>query len=148
VTRGLPILLSSFLWLYCQLVFGQAKTEAELHAERGLQQLQARNLAAAEDEFRQAVKLSPRDPAYLSDLGIVLGMDERFADSDRYFQAALEVDPGDLSVRRNLAKNQWRLGEFKSAEANLQKILTAQPADAESILILDVVEENLEHFER
>jgi tetratricopeptide (TPR) repeat protein len=147
VTRGLPILLSSFLWLYCQLVFGQAKSEAQLHAERGLQLLQARNLAAAEAEFGQAVKLSPRDPAYLSELGIVLGMEQRFADSDRYFQAALEVDPGDLSIRRNLAKNQWRLGEFKSAEANLQKVLRAQPADAESTLILGMVEENLQHFE-
>ena len=147
MTRGLPILLSSFLWLHCQLVFGQAKSEAELHAERGLQLLQARDLAAAEAEFRQAVKLSPRDPAYLSELGIVLGMEQRFADSDRYFQAALEVDPGDLSIRRNLAKNQWRLGEFKSAEANLQKVLRAQPADSESTLILGMVEENLQHFE-
>ena len=147
MTRGLPILLSSFLWLSCQLVFGQAKSEAELHSERGLQLLQARNLAAAEAEFRQAVKLSPRDPARLSELGIVLGMEQRFADSDRYFQAALEVDPGDVAIRRNLAKNQWRLGEFKSAEANFQKILQAQPADAESTLILGMVEENLEHFE-
>ncbi len=109
--------------------------------------MQARNLAAAEAEFRQAVKLSPRDPAYLSELGIVLGMEQRFADSDRYFQAALEVDPGDLSIRRNLAKNQWRLGEFKSAEANLQRILRSQPGDAESTLILGMVEENLRHFE-
>lgn len=147
MTRGLPILLSIFLWLYCQLVFGQAKSEADLHAERGLQLLQARNLAAAENEFRQAVKLSPRDPAYLSELGIVLGMEQRFADSDRYFQAALEVDPGDLSIRRNLAKNQWRLGELKGAETNLQKILRAQPADAESTLILGMVEEDLQHFE-
>ena len=146
VTRGLPILLSSFLWLSCQLVFGQSKSEAELHAERGLQLLQARNLAAAEAEFRQAVKLSPRDPTYLSQLGIVLGMEQKFADSNRYFQEALDLDPGDLSVRRNLAKNQWRLGEFESAETNLQVVLKAQPGDAESTLILGMVEENLQHF--
>jgi Flp pilus assembly protein TadD len=146
VTAGLLILLLSVLCISSQALFGQAKSEAQLHAERGLQIMQAGDLPAAEAEFRQAVKLSPRDPTYLSDLGVVLGMEQRLADSDRYFEEALRLEPGNVSIRRNLAKNQWRLGEFESARTNLLKVLAAQPGDGESTLILGMVEENLRHF--
>jgi Flp pilus assembly protein TadD len=146
VTAALPTLLLSALYISSQALFGQAKSEAQLHAERGLQLMQAGDLPAAELELRQAVKLSPRDPTHLAELGVVLGMEQKLADSDRYFQEALGFDPDNVAIRRNLAKNQWRLGEFESAEVNLQKILKAQPGDEGSTLILGMVEENLQHF--
>jgi len=126
--------------------FGQATQEAQLRAEKGLQLMRDGDLPAAELELRQAVKLSPRDLTNLAELGVVLGMEQKLADSDQYFQEALRLDPGDVSIRRNLAKNQWRLGEFEGAETNLQKVLKAEPGDGESTLILGMVEENLKHF--
>jgi tetratricopeptide (TPR) repeat protein len=146
VTAGLPVLLLSVFCISSPVLFGQANSEAQLHAERGLQFMQAGDLPAAEIELRQAVKLTPRDPTHLAELGVVLGMEQKLADSDRYFQEALRFDPGNASIRRNLAKNQWRLGEFEAAEANLQKVLRAQPGEGESTLILGMVEENLQHF--
>ena len=146
MTAGLPILLLGVLCTSSQVLFGQAESVAQLHAQRGLQLMQAGDLPAAEVELRQAVKLSPRDPTYLGELGVVLGLEQRFAESNRYFQEALDLDPGNVSIRRNLAKNQWRLGEFESAEASLQKVLKAQPGDGESTLILGMVEENRQHF--
>jgi tetratricopeptide (TPR) repeat protein len=146
VTAGWAILLLSALCISSQALFGQAKSEAQLHAERGLQLMQAGDLHAAEGELRQAVKLSPRDPTHLAELGVVLGMEQKLADSDRYFQEALRIDPDNVAIRRNLAKNQWRLGEFERAEANLQRVLKAQPGDNESTLILGMLEENLKHF--
>ena len=146
VTAGLAILLLSALCISSQGLCGQAKSEAQLHAERGLQLMQAGDLPAAEAELRQAVRLSPRDPTHLAELGVVLGMEQKLADSDRYFREALRFDPDNVAILRNLAKNQWRLGEFESAEANLQKVLKAQPGDGGSTLILGMVEENLQHF--
>jgi len=146
VTRGLPVLLLAVCCASSPVVSGQAKSEAPAHAERGLQLLQGGDLRAAEAELRHAVKLSPRDPTYLADLGVVLGMEQRLADSDRYFEEALRLAPGDVSIRRNLAKNQWRLRQFEDARANLLKVLAAQPGDGESTLILGMVEENLHHF--
>jgi tetratricopeptide (TPR) repeat protein len=146
VISGLAILLLSVCCLSSQVLAGQTKSEAELHAERGVRLMQAGDLPAAEAELRQAVRLSPHDPVHLTELGVVLGMEQKLAESDLYFQEALEFDPGNVSIRRNLAKNQWRLGEFESAKANLQKVLEAQPGDGESTLILGMVEENLQHF--
>jgi Flp pilus assembly protein TadD len=146
VTRGLPILLLSVVLTHCQIIFGQAGSGAQLHADRGVQLMQGGDLPGAEVELRQAVKLSPRDPTFLADLGVVLGMEKRLADSNHWFEEALKLDPGNVSIRRNLGKNQWRLGEFESAEANFQKVLRAQPGDGESTLILGMVEENLKHF--
>jgi Flp pilus assembly protein TadD len=140
------IVTISLLFLWRGLVFGQSSQEARLHADNGLKLMRDGDLPAAEVELREAVKLSPRDPTYLAELGVVLGMEQKFADSDLYFQEALRFDPGNASVRRNLAKNQWRLGEFESAEANLQEVLKAQPGDGESALILGMVEEDLKHF--
>ncbi len=79
------------------------------------------DLPAAELELRQAVKLSPRDLTNLAELGVVLGMEQKLADSDQYFQEALRLDPGDVSIRRNLAKNQWRLGEFEQTTRRISK---------------------------
>jgi len=126
--------------------FCRAGQEAAGHAEKGQQLMQAGDLPAAELELRQAVKLNPRDPTILADLGVVLGMEQKLADSNRFFEEALQLDPANVAVRRNLAKNQWRLGEFASAEANLQKVLKTHPGDGESTLILGMVEENLHHF--
>jgi len=140
------ILTVSLMFLWWGVVLGQSSQEAQLHADSGLQLMRGGDLPAAEVELREAVKLSPHDPAHLSELGVVLGMEQKFTESDRYFEQALQLDPGNTSIRSNLAKNQWRLGEFEGAEANLQKVLKAQPSDGESTLILGMVEENLKHF--
>jgi Flp pilus assembly protein TadD len=142
-----PLIASvTVLLFWCGAAFGQASQGAQLHAEKGLQLMREGDLPAAELELRQAVKLSPRDPTNLAELGVVLGMEQKLADSDHYFKEALRLDPGDVSIRRNLAKNQWSLGEFEGAETNLQKVLKAEPGDGESTLILGMVEENLTHF--
>jgi len=140
------IVTISLVFLWWGLVFGQSSQEAQLHADNGLKLMRHGDLPAAVAELRQAVKLSPRDPTHLGELGVALGIEQKFAESDLYFQRALRFDPGNAPVRRNLAKNQWRLGEFENAEANLKEVLKAHPGDGESTLILGMVEEALKHF--
>jgi Flp pilus assembly protein TadD len=141
-----PAFIAAASLLSCGVASGQAGSPAQLHAERGMQLMQAGELPAAELELRQAVKLSPQDPTYLGELGVALGGEGKLAESDRYFQEALRIDPDDANLRRNLAKNQWRLREFEGAAENLRKVLKAQPSDGESALILGMVEMNLKHY--
>ena len=140
------IVTISLVLLSWGLVFGQSSQEAQLHADNGLKLMRDGDLPAAEAEVRKTLKLGPRDPTHLAELGVALGIERKLAESDLYFQQALRFDPGNAPVRRNLAKNQWRLGDFESAEENLREVLKAQPGDGESTLILGMVEVDLKHF--
>ncbi|MGO8793161.1 MAG: tetratricopeptide repeat protein [Terriglobia bacterium] len=137
------------LWALCvslSLVAGQEKSEAQRHADRGIQLMQARNLPSAESELRRAVELAPTDPACLADLGMVLGMEQKLRESNQYFQKALQFNPNDLSIRQNLAYSQWRLGQTEKAEDNLKRILKTDPHNGDATFLLGMIEENLQHF--
>src|SRR5205814_10699314 len=67
----------SLLILFLVLTFTPVRAadqsaEAEKYANKGLGLAQRGNLVAAEAELRQAVRLAPRNPSFLVDLGIVL----------------------------------------------------------------------------
>ena len=120
--------------------------EAQKHANRGLELAQAGDLKGAEAELRQAVELTPDDPAYLADLGGILGMQQKLEEAGVYFEKALRSDPDNLTVRRDLAANQWQLGRLPEARSNLQRILKSKPGDRPSILLLGMVSENLKDY--
>src|SRR5947209_5153375 len=96
--------------------------EAGQHAERGVQCAQAGDMVCAEAELRQAVELAPTDASYLTSLGGILGMQQKLDQANVYFERAVKSDPNDATSRRNLAANQWRLGRFKQAQANLERL--------------------------
>ena len=129
-----------------QAAFGQAEAEAKRYAEQGRRHLQAGDLHTAEFELRRAVELAPKDFAYLAELGVILGKEQKLAESNQYFQKALQLQPQSIPIRRNLAANQWRLGQLDKAENNLEQILKANPRDEDTILLLGTVEESLKHY--
>src|SRR5438309_6731728 len=84
------------------------RTDAEIHADKGLRLAQAGNLPEAEIELRRAVQLAPDDASFLSNLGTILAMERKLQDSTGFFERALKVDPKDVTTRRYLAANrQW-----------------------------------------
>ena len=105
---------------------GGSVDTAKRHADRGLRLAQAGDLKGAEAELRLAVHLSPNDPDYLADLGGILGMQQRLVEAGRYFEKALKIHPGNLVVRRDLAANQWQIGQlaevFNSMVESLRKL--------------------------
>jgi tetratricopeptide (TPR) repeat protein len=116
-------------------------SQAKLHLERGKDFLARGDLNAAEAELRQAVFQAKRCGECLSLLGIVLGMKQQLEESERFLEKALQVDSGDYATRRNLAWNQFQLGELAPARANLERILKQRPGDPEATLLLGMVEE-------
>src|SRR6266849_2973662 len=123
-----------------------AADQAQEHADRGLELARSGDLKGAETELRLAVHLSPNESDYLAGLGGVLGMQHRREEADQYFEKALKIDPGNLTVRRNLAADQWQTGRLQEATANLERILKAKPHDPPTLLLLGMVAENLKHF--
>lgn len=123
---------------------GQSGTadDARAHAERAVQFVQAGDLVHAETELRRAVQLAPDDASYLTSLGGILGMEQKLAEANVYFEKAVKIDPSNAPARRNLAANQWRLGKFKQAQSNLERLLHDQPNDKIALLLLGMVSEN------
>ena len=114
---------------------------AEEHAEQGRQLLERGDLAAAERELRKAVEMSPEDPEVLGLLGVALGMQQKLQEADGYLEKALHLDPTDSATRRNLAWNQFELGQLAQAKANLARVLNEKPHDSTAILLMGMVEE-------
>jgi Flp pilus assembly protein TadD len=123
-------------------------SEAKQHAEKGVQCAQADDMVCAERELRRAVELAPDDSSYLTSLGGILGMQQKLNEANVFFEKAVKSDPNDATLRRNLAANQWRLGRFKQAEANLERLLQAQPQDKTAMLLLGMVSENEHEYAR
>src|SRR3989454_10901486 len=139
---------AQFVWCP-QLIFAspaQASAKAQGHADRGMQLAQSGDLKGAEAELRRAVELAPRDPAYLASLGGVLGMQQKLQESSAYFDKALEINPNDPASRRNLASNQFQLGQLLSARENLNRVLKARPDDNTAILLRGMVAEELKDY--
>ena len=120
----------------------QEKDKAQPFADRGMRLAQAGDLKGAEMELRRAVELAPGNPLHWADLGGVLVMQQRLEEANPYFEKSLKLDPNNIVIRRNLAANQWQLGNLVAARNNLERVLKAQPGDRPTILLLGMVAEN------
>ncbi|HKX00313.1 MAG TPA: tetratricopeptide repeat protein [Bryobacteraceae bacterium] len=134
------------LVIFCALPASSASDDAREHAERGRAALARGEPKTAEAELRQAVQLAPQEFEYLALLGIALGSEQKLQESDVYFEKALRLDPSDASVRRNLAWNQFQLGQLAPAKSNLAQVLKLKPGDNQATLVLGMVEEELKDY--
>jgi Flp pilus assembly protein TadD len=121
---------------------------AEQFARQALQLAQSGKLKEAELELRRAVALDPNNAGYLADLGGILGMERNLKQAGVFFSKSLRLDPANRMVRRDLAANEWQLGEFAPAKENLERLLREDPKDKGSTLLLGMVEANLKNFPR
>jgi len=125
---------------------GNEPTQAQRHADKGLQLAKDGDLEHAEAELRRAIELDSNNSVYLGSLGAVLGMEQKLQESDVYLGKALRIKPDDLASRRNLASNQFQLGQLQPAKENLERVLKITPGDKTSILLLGMVSEELKDY--
>src|SRR5215475_10762074 len=141
------LLLFLFCCLHSNLVAASPdQSGAQQHMSRGLQLAQNGDLNGAEIELKQALELAPNDPQILAALGGVMGMQQKLKDASPYLAKALELDPNNVMFRRNLAANQWQLGQLPEARKNLEHILKVKPDDRPTIFLLGMVMENLQEY--
>lgn len=125
---------------------GQSASEAQVRAEKALKMAEKGDLHGAEAELRGAVESVPDDAFCLASLGSILGMEQKLEESNFYLEKALKVDPSDTASRRNLASNQYQLGQLKPAKENLERVLKVRPHDSTTLLLLGMVSEELKDY--
>jgi len=146
--RGRWAMGAAAIWLLATALAASlaAQETARQHAERGIQLAQSGNLPAAEAELRRAVRLDPRDPQLLGNLGTVLAMEGKLEESNPFLDKAIQLDPQALVLRQYLAANLWQLHKPAEARTQLQIILKAQPQNRQAIFLLGMVSENLKDY--
>jgi tetratricopeptide (TPR) repeat protein len=139
-----PPAILIFAWSVWSAV-AQAPT-ARQHADAGVELAQKGDLAQAEAELRRAVALEPRNSAYLSALGAVLGGQHKLEESSALLEKALGIDPHDSAARRNLASNQFQMGKLPEARRNLEIVLRERPGDKTAVLLAGMVAEEQKDY--
>jgi len=145
---GLGVLSLGFSCIQMLADASQEAATPKQHTERGAELAQKGDLKSAELELRQALDLAPHDPIALSTLGAILGMQQRLEESNVYLDEALKINPKDLGARRNLASNQFQLGQLSAAKENLEVILRAAPDQPTARLLLGMVAEEMKDYSK
>lgn len=126
----------------------QNTIEAQKHAAAGIALVRSQNFPEAEQELRKAVRAAPAIAAYHAQLGSVLGLEAKWKESLIKFEKAVELDPSNISFRREAAAVQWQLGQMNAAEKNLDYILKKAPSDPGATLLLGLVYDGRGDYER
>jgi Flp pilus assembly protein TadD len=107
-----------------------ALSPRDVRARLGLGKLQIRDdLRGAEATFRSILADAPNDPLVLNDLGYVLDMQERHAEAQTFYQAAIAADPARISSRVNLALSLALSGQAARAEGMMRDIAASSQAN-------------------
>jgi Flp pilus assembly protein TadD len=92
---------------------------ADAHAALGIV-YDVQNRSEAEAEHREAVRLSPQNPAYLNNLGFSLYLRQHFKEAVGVYESAARLAPLSHRVRTNLGFACAALGDFRRAAREFQ----------------------------
>lgn len=109
----------------------------------GSVQLKQEKLADAKESFTSAARARARYPDTLpnawNNLGIIATHEDRMADAVRYFQKAVQTNPGYVVAIVNLGNAYREVKEWTRAQETLQQAVHLAPADAEANYSLGMV---------
>ncbi len=123
---------------------------AEAYSLRGLIYASLGELPLADESFQRALQLAPRDADTLHNYGWFLCQQQRYAESDTQFGAALAQPQYRDPVRTLLAQGvcQARAGRFAEAERSLTRSYELDPASPVTAYNLSDVLMRRGNFER
>ena len=87
---------------------------------------------AAFDAYKKAVELDRRNVEYKAQLAQRLYENEKFFHAIELWQAILAQEPADLKTRLRLANAYVRVGEFRDATREYERVLQLFPGHRES----------------
>jgi tetratricopeptide (TPR) repeat protein len=94
---------------------------------------------AAERDAKEAVRLKPRDPLTIGNLGWIYGTLGRWDQSARLMETALTLDPLFAEWHATLSNVRLETGRLQEAEAHTRKVLQISPTYGEGEYGLAVV---------
>ncbi|MEK8034294.1 type IV pilus biogenesis/stability protein PilW [Ideonella sp. DXS29W] len=123
---------------------------ADAYNLRGLIYASMGEPALAEESFRRALQLNPRDADTMHNFGWFLCQNRRYADAEAQFNAALATPNYREAVRTYMAMGacQARNNQLEQAERSLQKSYELDPANPTTALNLAEVLYRRGDFER
>ena len=90
----------------------------------------------ARHEAQKAIELGPSNPDYHFSLGYVLhDVDPEAA--ELAYRKALELDPGKVEAKENIAHLALKRGDLRTASSGLIEVLSEAPEDHRPVLILN-----------
>jgi len=97
----------------------------------GMRLLQRNDLASAKLRFSAGIKANPQSADALTWRGITENQLKQYDEAARDFEAALRIDPTELSAHYNLALSLIRMGQVDHAIEELRLVLKSQPGAPE-----------------
>lgn len=102
--------------------FGSKGDMGILYNNMGMALLKLDGPGAAIASFEAAVKHSPRNTGFLSNLGSTYGMVSQYNKSVEILHRGLTIEPDSIGIRKNLANSYIKLGEYAKAIQILEVI--------------------------
>jgi hypothetical protein len=87
----------------------------------------------------EKLKSNPNDSALLTQIGGIYHTSHLFKEAASYYGQALQVDPRNVAIRTKLASSLYRAGDVDGAIAQLDRALSYDPKDANSLFDLGII---------
>lgn len=85
------------------------------------------------------LKTDPNDSAVLAQVGAIYHTSHRFKEAAAYYDKAVQGDPRNVALRTKLASSLYRDGDVDRAIAQLNRALSYDPKDANSLFDLGMI---------
>jgi tetratricopeptide (TPR) repeat protein len=99
------------------------RTEIEQHYKRAQEALQARQDAVASREFREILRLDPRNASAHANLGVIAFTQKNYVQASQEFRVALQLQPALWNAQAFLGMSELRLGNGQEARPLLEEAL-------------------------
>ena len=87
----------------------------------------------------EKLKNDPRNSALLMQVGAIYHTTHQFKEAAAYYGKAVEVDPRNVALHTKLASSLYRAGDVDGAIAQLNRALSYEPNDANSLFDIGMI---------
>ena len=150
VSVGLSLALSASLGLWAQSApMRSVSNESEVaQAYRlGMSLVKEGRVDEAISTFENGLRTDPQNAVLLNVIGATYSLKGEFEQAESYLLLGLQIDPGFVPARKNLAINYFNLGKYDLATTEFQKLIN-EPGETRSValLFLGIIAEEQSNF--
>ncbi len=117
---------------YYQVTLAEVPEAGSLHLNLGAVYWNHMQPAAAEREWKEALKTSPDSALLLNNLGLVYAGRKQYDEAITYFQRSMRLRPNDTDAHLNLGRVLESLGKTREAEPQLRSAVALAPLSVQT----------------